>query len=176
MLLSDIGWMEVVVGAIFGLIISHFYYVKAKPGQILSQRLISDLNRYLPQMILPATHSRFFAYNMKRKIPSGYAPEDSDIPHIEWAIVTPPEKMKNHVVSEALIRFIDTGLNFDLENGLEIRDHRGNPLAPNFIGMGHVTVQIFLTIEDMEEPTSAKITVRMEDKIGKHLTQDLYIF
>ena len=103
-------------------------------------------------------------------MPSPEPPENKDIPHVEYAVIS-QQSIKPNTQVEALIKLRDLG--FDLENpsGVSVRDHLQRPLSVERIGLGYVEIHFMATTSS--EIAHYAFTVTLVDHGGRANTQSI---
>jgi hypothetical protein len=157
------------IGVITSWFITHWYYLKNSP----TERMLKELRKALPNYLLPVVEPQFYRSDSERLLPFPAPPEDPDIPHAEYAILSDRNPAPN-VPLQVLFKIRDLG--FDLENpsGVQVCDHLQRQLSVQRIGLGYITVQFITT----PLPCSGQyaLTITLSDQGGRINTQSVRFY
>lgn len=154
------------IGVASGLLITHWYWRRSAPVE----RIVKELKLVLPYYLHPIRHPQFYSPSARKVAPDQEAPADTDVPHIEYAVLS------NNVITagsdfEVMLSIRDTGRNFENPDGLLIRDHVGREVHANFSGLGFASAAIVATPNPTQQVNT--ITVRLRDTVGKENEQSI---
>ena len=154
-------FLNAIISVVCSWVISAYYFRKESRAEKISDQIRNGLQRAL----LPIIHPQFFDSQSSHTLtPLQPKPKNTDIPHIDYAILSFRPNSNNTRV-ELMIKILDTG--YDLENpeGISIKDHTGGYVGVVSIGLGHCKCTI--NIGDNPIPGVYEITVEMADS-GLH--------
>ena len=148
--------------------ISHLYFKKNSP----TQRILDELQKELPNYLLPVIRPQFFTSNSLKTLPEPGAPTDKDFPHVEYAKFEHRSYSLDQQI-QALLKVTDLG--YDLENptGISILDHRQRPLPLQRTGFGFLEIQFISSALSRGEKYF--LTISLRDLGGRTYTQRIDI-
>lgn len=150
-----------VVSVLCSWLIAAVYFKKKSP----TERVARQIQKALKQSLIPILYPHFF--DQERSIviyPEQPAPEDQDVPRVEYARVSPRDIFPGTSV-EVLLKLIDLGLDLDNPGGVRARDHRGR--SAGVVGLGLGFCRFRFVVEETETKAKTQLTIELADK-GEH--------
>ena len=152
------------IAMVSGWAVSHLYWKRSASVE----RILKELKDVLPHYLHPMRYPQFYSTHSVRIAPNEELPEDSDIPHVRYAIYSTQDIRENDEF-DILLAIVDTGRNFENPGGLQIRDHMQREVTASFAGLGFTTATILSTPRPSQN--RCHFLVCLKDTIGKEMTQ-----